>query len=588
MILTVAVALSTVFLFVDAPAAVAAAAPVVTAVALVLAGISLRRIRKAAADRSAVQPTRWSGHERNGAGPHALEPDAGLAAELRYLSEVADGVVRQEDGEVAVNLRERFATEMDSDLGRRLDAVLEALSELVKRAVDQTEELAVASAGTTYYTRSAQEKAKSQTEHAREIVAVVNRFLESFRSIVEQSRRSSDIVDEANQIYESGMEKMEGAMTDAESLRASNRATTESVKEIADFVRQTREVLSMIADIAEQTHVLSLNAAIEAARAGEAGKGFGVVAQEIRTLSQRTGDAAGETTNKLQALHQKMTSSSELASRSESHVTQLTGALADLRETFGGFSERIAESRKATGEMRDIAQGELNEVADIEARINDLEATIESFAGDFATLTENSETLTHRSEAIARTISAFRADSYQHAAQAELTAAVSQVARVFEAHLDAGDFTEADLFEPSYRVIENTEPQQYHTLYDTIVEDELRDVLDGLRHRLKEKGTEYGRTFLACAVTDRKGYAPTHLPELCEAQTGDPDHDLRFSKDKRFYADPVSRKAAQHQEPMLLQAYLRDDGTQNIDISVPVWIRGRQWGGLRMGYAVAT
>lgn len=48
----------------------------------------------------------------------------------------------------------------------------------------------------------------------------------------------------------------------------------------------------------------------------------------------------------------------------------------------------------------------------------------------------------------------------------------------------------------------------------------------------------------------------------------------------------MSSKDAQHEEPVLLQAYLRDDGTQNMDISVPVYVRGRHWGTLRMGYAV--
>ena len=114
----------------------------------------------------------------------------------------------------------------------------------------------------------------------------------------------------------------------------------------------------------------------------------------------------------------------------------------------------------------------------------------------------------------------------------------------------------------------------------------MRALTNRLRTRLSEEVERYGRRFLACAGTDRKGYAPTHLPELCEAQTGEPDHDLRFSKDKRFYNDPVSSKDAQHEEPVLLQAYLRDDGTQNMDISVPVYVRGRHWGTLRMGYAV--
>ena len=462
----------------------------------------------------------------------------------------------------------------------------ERVSELVSRAVDQTEALAVASAGSTYYTSSAREKAQTQTEHAREIVAFVNRFLDSFRTIVEQSRNASERVDEAKGSYESGMEQMKSAMDDVNSLRSVNQATTSAVKQVADFVAQTRDVLSMISDIAEQTHVLSLNAAIEAARAGEAGKGFGVVAQEIRTLSQRTGDAAKDTTDKLQALHQKMTDSSRLASESEEHVSQVTASLTKLRNAFDGFSAHIEESRHVTGEMRDVAQRELDAVSEIESRVTDLESTIESFASDFSVLTQNAETLTHRSEAIARTVSEFDADTYQHVAARRLAEGAEAVSALLTRHLEAHDFDEDDLFDPTYEIIPSTDPQQYHTAYDRHVQDELQRVIDRLRHELADTGRRYGRRFLACAVTDRQGYAPTHLPELCEKQTGDRDHDLRLSKDKRFYDDPVSLKAAEHERTMLLQAYLRDDGTQNIDISVPVWVHERHWGCLRMGYAV--
>jgi len=94
---------------------------------------------------------------------------------------------------------------------------------------------------------------------------------------------------------------------------------------------------------------------------------------------------------------------------------------------FGDFSRHIGESRQVTGEMRDIAQQELNEVSGIESRINDLETTFESFAEDFQVLEQTSETLTHRSEEIARTVSALRADTYQHAAERALSAATREL-----------------------------------------------------------------------------------------------------------------------------------------------------------------
>lgn len=116
------------------------------------------------------------------------------------------------------------------------------------------------------------------------------------------------IVDEVGSLYETS-ESMERSKTDAEEiiaeLSASSEKTFEAIKMIENQVNLTDESVSkikesvkLIASIAEETNMLSLNASIEAARAGDAGKGFGVVATEIQKLAEESNQSA-ETIDKV-------------------------------------------------------------------------------------------------------------------------------------------------------------------------------------------------------------------------------------------------------------------------------------------------
>ncbi|MEF9673882.1 hypothetical protein QNM99_24000 [Pseudomonas sp. PCH446] len=81
-----------------------------------------------------------------------------------------------------------------------------------------------------------------------------------------------------------------------------------------------------------------------------------------------------------------------------------------------------------------------------------------------------------------------------------------------------------------------------------------------------------------------QGYVPTHNQAFCQPLTGNPQHDTLHNRTKRKFDDRTGIRCGSHQQPLLLQTYTRDTGELMHDLSVPIMLKGRHWGGLRLGY----
>ncbi len=83
---------------------------------------------------------------------------------------------------------------------------------------------------------------------------------------------------------------------------------------------------------------------------------------------------------------------------------------------------------------------------------------------------------------------------------------------------------------------------------------------------------------------DVNGYLPTHNSRYSRPLTGIGDTDTKWNRTKRLFSDRTGLAAAHNKEPYLLQRYSRDTGEVMSDLSVPVIIRNRHWGAIRIGY----
>ena len=77
---------------------------------------------------------------------------------------------------------------------------------------------------------------------------------------------------------------------------------------------------------------------------------------------------------------------------------------------------------------------------------------------------------------------------------------------------------------------------------------------------------------------------PTHNQAFAQPPTGDLAQDMLRCRSKRLFNDRTGRRCGSHQQRLLLQTYSRDTGELMHDLSVPLWVNGRHWGGVRLGY----
>ena len=131
----------------------------------------------------------------------------------------------------------------------------------------------------------------------------------------------------------------------------------ETMKGINDSSRRIVDIIGVIDGIAFQTNILALNAAVEAARAGEQGRGFAVVAGEVRSLAQRSSDAAKEIKALISASVERVEHGTELVDRAGVTMTEIVSSIARVTDIMGEISAASTEQSSGVGQIGDaIAQ----------------------------------------------------------------------------------------------------------------------------------------------------------------------------------------------------------------------------------------
>jgi len=429
-------------------------------------------------------------------------------------------------------------------------------------------------------TASGSQEQNAAAEMAAEAVA---EMAGGMSDVAENAEESARIAQQAQEHSARGARIVEEASAEIERIARSVEQSAQVVATLGERSEAISGIARTIREIADQTNLLALNAAIEAARAGEQGRGFAVVADEVRKLAERTSAATGEITEMIAAI--------------QSETRNAIGTIRDGSEQARNGAQLARQAAEALELINRGAQ-ETTEKVDVIARAAQAQATRTS---EVAEQVSNIMGLADRNnDGARRTLEEARQLDYlainleevgkifklgQHGEVAlalharmpdVVRSAAAEVGRVLEAAIDRGELKLEDAFDQNYTPIGDAKPPKFSTRYDALT--------DRLLPAVQEKLLDAEPAIAYAIACDVNGYVPTHNRRFTQPLTGDEKKDTAGNRTKRIFSDPVGKRCGSHEAPFLLQTYRRDTGEIMHDISAPVHVKGRHWGGFRIGY----
>ncbi len=218
-----------------------------------------------------------------------------------------------------------------------------------------------------------QDMAESSSQQA----ASVEETSASLEELLSMTRRNSESAYETNKLSEEARKLSESGKSTVEKMMS-------SILKIKDSSDETGKIIKTIDEIAFQTNLLALNAAVEAARAGEAGKGFAVVAEEVRSLAQRSADAARNTAGMIE----------ESKSNSEEGVQ----VARDVTELLNKITEMVIKISNLVKEVSSASGEQTKGIEQINIAISEIEKATQANAANSEEAAASSEELSAQSE----------------------------------------------------------------------------------------------------------------------------------------------------------------------------------------------
>ncbi len=215
----------------------------------------------------------------------ATQNDRNQAAILQLLDELAD--LAEGDLRVHASVTENFTGAIADSINFAIDQ----MRGLVANINQVSQQVAKAASDTQMTARNLAEASEHQAKEIDGASTAVNEIAVSIDQVSSNAAESAAVAERAVAIAHKGAEVVQDTIEGMDKIRSQIQETSKRIKRLGESSQEIGDIVSLINDIADQTNILSLNAAIQASMAGDAGRGFAVVADEVQRLAERSSAA---------------------------------------------------------------------------------------------------------------------------------------------------------------------------------------------------------------------------------------------------------------------------------------------------------
>ncbi|MDU4694329.1 MAG: methyl-accepting chemotaxis protein [Paenibacillus sp.] len=292
-----------------------------------------------------------------------------LSAEIRATQQGEAGQMIRSLQKAKDNLKHLIATIQSSS--ERVTLSSEELNQIIEQANGQVHEI---NEGVKHLLNVFTQNAASMKQTAVAISEITNHSQTTAELSNQIAERAQSVMHSA----EGGKRSVESIVEAINELAANTKHVSSEVLSLEEQSQKITEVVSIIKQISEQTHLLALNAAIEAARAGEEGRGFAVVAGQIRKLAEDTNQSLQEISSLVEDMTVRTGSVVAAVAQNEEKVQQGVTQSENVKTNIEHIIDNVENTFAMLTEISDGVTTQAASLEEMTAALEDMNGTIES------------------------------------------------------------------------------------------------------------------------------------------------------------------------------------------------------------------
>jgi methyl-accepting chemotaxis protein len=323
------------------------------------------------------------------------------------LTEIIKALGRLSSGDLSYRIETRFQSEMGV-VARNVNELNERLGLLISKVQGSAHTISDVAKESHDMSLKTSRDVALQRRQTDSVAAAVTEMESAVQEVATLANETSEEVSEVTTQAQANMANMHKNLEFVSELKRSLEEASGVIQQLSAESQQIGDILSVIQSISEQTNLLALNAAIEAARAGEHGRGFAVVADEVRSLANRSQQSATEIASMIESLQSKAEQAVSIVESNLGHADQSVQQTDKTNQSLVDMVRRLSTINDMSTSIATASEEQSAVAKDVAKNVVTISDMAESIAHGAEQAASNSESLNQLSSEQSALVSQFK------------------------------------------------------------------------------------------------------------------------------------------------------------------------------------